>query len=121
MMHHFAIDLRAEYGVKDLAAEENGVNPAWRELNKIKNSLQNKHPHLKVIVVEDGLSSNCPHIRDLQEHNLRFILGVKPGDQVALFAELREAVAAGKASEVVVLDPKDRKKGISFDLSTRFP
>jgi hypothetical protein len=77
-------------------------------------SFRREHPHLKVIVVEDGLSSNGPHIRDLQELNLRFILGVKPGDHVALFAELREAVAAGKASEVVSIDPKDRKKGHHF-------
>jgi hypothetical protein len=77
-------------------------------------SFRREHPHLKVIVVEDGLSSNGPHIRDLQEHNLRFILGVKPGDHVALFTELREAVAAGMASEVVSIDPKDRKKGHHF-------
>jgi hypothetical protein len=80
-----------------------------------------EHPHLKVIVIEDGLSSNGPHIRDLQRHNLRFILGVKPGDHVALFAELREAVAAGKASEVSFLDPKDRKTGHFFRFLNQVP
>jgi len=29
-----------------------------------------EHPHLKVIVVEDGLSSNAPNIRDLTGLNL---------------------------------------------------
>ncbi|MFT7880949.1 MAG: hypothetical protein ABXS91_11215, partial [Sulfurimonas sp.] len=43
------------------------------------------HPHLKVIVVEDALSSNGPHIRDLKEHNCRFILGVKQGDHEFLY------------------------------------
>jgi len=42
MMHHFAIDLLAEYGVEDLPADKEVVNPAWRELTKIKNSFQNK-------------------------------------------------------------------------------
>ena len=37
-----------------------------------------EHPHLKVILVEDGLSSNGPHIRDLARLDLRFILGAKP-------------------------------------------
>jgi hypothetical protein len=42
MMHHFAIDLLAEYGVEDLPANKEVINPAWRELNKQRNSLQNK-------------------------------------------------------------------------------
>lgn len=42
MMHHFAIDLLAEYGVEDLPADKKVVNPAWRELTKQRNSLQSK-------------------------------------------------------------------------------
>jgi disulfide oxidoreductase YuzD len=44
------------------------------------------HPNLPVIVVEDALSSNAPHIRELQRHNLRYILGVKEGDHEFLLA-----------------------------------
>jgi hypothetical protein len=47
--------------------------------------LRRAHPHLKLIVVEDGLASNAPHIRQLQELNLRFILGAKPSDHTHLF------------------------------------
>ena len=43
------------------------------------------HPHLKTIVVEDGLASNAPHIRHLQKHDLRFILGAREGDHKALY------------------------------------
>jgi hypothetical protein len=43
------------------------------------------HPHLKLIVVEDGLASNAPHIRQLQGLDLRFILGAKPSDHTYLF------------------------------------
>lgn len=42
MMHHFAIDLLAEYSTEDLAADVTVVNPAWRTLNKTKISLQSK-------------------------------------------------------------------------------
>ena len=42
MMHHFAIDLLAEYSTEDLPADEKVVNPAWRTLNKRRNSLQSK-------------------------------------------------------------------------------
>jgi hypothetical protein len=37
------------------------------------------HPTLQVVVVEDALSSNAPHVRDLQEYDMHFILGVKEG------------------------------------------
>lgn len=42
-----------------------------------------EHPHLKVIVVEDAMASNGPHIRELQRLDLHFILGAKPGDHAA--------------------------------------
>lgn len=80
-----------------------------------------EHPHLKVIVVEDGLSSNGPHIRDLQRHNLRFILGAKPGDHVALFTQLKQAVAEGKATDLEFLDPDDRKKMHFFRFLNQVP
>jgi hypothetical protein len=68
-----------------------------------------EHPHLKVIVIEDGLSSNGPHIRNLKKHNLRFILGAKPGDHESLFANLKQAAEDGTATEMNFLDPDDRK------------
>jgi len=36
-------------------------------------------------VIEDGLASNGPHIRKLQSHNMRYILGAKPKDHKYLF------------------------------------
>ena len=47
--------------------------------------VRREHPHLKLIVIEDGLASNAPHIRWLQELDLRFILGAKPDDHQFLF------------------------------------
>jgi len=47
-----------------------------------------EHPQLPVIITEDGLSSNAPHIADLQKYNCRFILGVKEADHAYLFEHL---------------------------------
>jgi hypothetical protein len=56
-------------------------NAAKRLLRQIRQ----EHPHLKLIVVEDGLASNAPHIRELQDLNMHFLLGAKPGDHLFLF------------------------------------
>jgi hypothetical protein len=47
-----------------------------------------EHPHLKAIVVEDGLASNAPHIEHLEAHQLKYILGAKPTDHKFLFEAL---------------------------------
>jgi hypothetical protein len=47
--------------------------------------LRREHPHLKIIVTEDGLASNAPHIRLLKKLMMGYIFGCKPGDHKALF------------------------------------
>jgi len=47
--------------------------------------LRREHPHLKLIVIEDGLASNGPHIKLLKSLKMRFILGAKPKDHTFLF------------------------------------
>lgn len=66
-------------------------NASKRFLEKLRQD----HPQLPMLIVEDSLSSNAPHLQELQRHNLRFILGVKPGDHKFLF----EQVAQAKADE----------------------
>jgi len=69
-----------------------------------------EHPHLKCVVIEDGLSSNAPHIEDLRRDGHRFILGAKPGDHAFLFEQMDSAVAGGQAVEFSRPDPE--KPGI---------
>jgi hypothetical protein len=57
------------------------------------------HPHLGVIVIEDGISANAPHIQELRKHGMHFILGVKPGDHAFLFEQVDQAARAGKTTE----------------------
>lgn len=73
-----------------------------------------EHPHLKTIVIEDGISSNAPHIHDLQRHDLRFILGAKPKDHEYLYRLVDEAVETGEISEFHMPDPIDAGKHHCF-------
>ncbi len=59
-----------------------------------------EHPHLSVIVTEDALSSNAPHIRDLRAAHCHFLLGVKPGDHGALFQQVYQRVLDGQGKMV---------------------
>ena len=70
-------------------------NAAKRFLHKLRQD----HPHLGLIVIEDALSSNAPHIRELQDHNLHYILGVKAGDHGFLFEQVGQAEREGRVSE----------------------
>jgi hypothetical protein len=69
-------------------------NAAKRFITKLRQD----HPHLKVVVTEDSLSSNAPHIQWLHDHDLHYILGVKEGDHAALFAHVAAAEQAGRVT-----------------------
>jgi hypothetical protein len=63
-----------------------------------------EHPHLPVIVVEDALSANAPHLNDLRAANLRFIIGVKPGSHAFLFEQMQTAFEVGQAHVLTLQD-----------------
>ena len=52
---------------------------------RLLRNFRREHPHLPVIVLEDGLASNAPHIKLLNELDCSYILGCKKGDHKALF------------------------------------
>jgi hypothetical protein len=62
------------------------------------------HPHLPVIVVEDALSANAPHLDDLREARAHYIIGVKPGDHAFLFEHLRADDEAGQTQTLTLDD-----------------
>jgi hypothetical protein len=71
--------------------------------------LRQDHPHLNLIVTEDSLSSNAPHLEVLQAHNLHYILGVKEGDHAYLFAQVAAAEHAGR---VTYYERDDQETGL---------
>ncbi len=79
-------------------------NAAKRLLTHVRR----EHPHLKLLVVEDALASNGPHIRLLQSLDMRFVLGVKPGDHKHLFAWV-EATPGTRTFETVDTDGVTRR------------
>lgn len=86
----------------ELIVKQDGTRKNDCERNAAKRfiaRLRKDHPKLKMIIVEDGISSNAPHIKNLQENNLRFILGVKPGDHKFLFEYIDSMFKQGKGKE----------------------
>jgi hypothetical protein len=68
---------------------------------RLLTDLRREHPHLQLIVVEDALASNAPHIRHLQALDLRFILGAKQSDHTFLFDWV---AATPQTAEVTLTD-----------------
>lgn len=54
-------------------------------------NLKREHPHLKAVILMDGLSSRAPIIKLLEEANLKYIIGAKPGDHRHLFDQLESS------------------------------
>ena len=80
-------------------------NAAKRFFHKLRRD----HPHLNLIVISGALSSNAPHIRELQNYNLHYILGVKEGDHRFLFEHVRQAEREGR---VTVWEYVDEATGV---------
>ena len=57
------------------------LNATQRLLPRIRR----QHPHLKIIVVEDCLYGKGPHIEQLRELGMNYIIGVRPEDHKFLF------------------------------------
>lgn len=68
--------------------------------------IRKDHPHLPLCVIEDGLSSNAPHIKNLGEHNMHYILGVKQGDHAFLFDYVNSVIQNGQGTEFECIDKK---------------
>ena len=65
------------------------------------------HPHLEVVITEDALSPNAPHIRDILAFGCHFILGVKETDHQYLFEHVDAAVESAEAIEHDLPDPQN--------------
>ncbi len=89
--------IRKQDGETKMDCERNAIR---RLLKKFRRD----HPHLKVIVNEDGLSSNAPHIENLEKYNCHYILGVKEGDHKFLFEHVEQTIENGEAVELSVAD-----------------
>lgn len=97
----------------ELIRRQDGTTKNDCERNAAKRfyaDLRREHPHLKIIAVEDGLSANAPHIKEVMAHDIRYIFAAKPGDHTFLFNLAEEAAQCGEVTELVLPDAKDEKK-----------
>ncbi len=72
-------------------ADGDAKNDCERNATKrLLRRLRSQHPKLKILIVEDGLASNAPHVAELKAAGMSFLLGVKPGDHKHLFEQVIE-------------------------------
>lgn len=81
--------------------KNSGKNDCERNASKrFLKKFRVEHPHLNVIVVEDALASNAPHILELKKHNCEFVLGIKPDGNKYIFDYVEKALQE-KSDKVV--------------------
>lgn len=74
-------------------AKEDGATKNDCERNasqRFLERLKKEHPKLKLIITEDALASNAPHIRTITDLGYKYILGVKPKGHKFLFKYVEE-------------------------------
>jgi hypothetical protein len=89
--------------------KQNGISKNDCEYNAAKRLLKNlrsSHPHLKMIIVLDGLYADAPMIKLLKELKYRYIITAKQNDLKYLF----EFYKASSKGEVKTRDEKDKKE-----------
>jgi hypothetical protein len=108
---HEVIPLMPEPIIKQDGPAKNDCarHAAKRFLTKFRHA----YPALKVIVTEDSLSSNAPHIETLQDHDVHDLWGVKEGDHAFLFQQVAQAEQAGRAT---YYERDDAKKSVRHRL-----
>jgi len=81
---------------------KDGNNKNDNELVAVKrflNKFREDHPKLNVVVIEDALFSNGPHINELFKHQMSFIIGVKEGGNPSLYSFAETAKRLGQFGE----------------------
>ncbi len=72
-------------------------------------ALNTRYPDLKIILVEDALYANAPHIRQISSYGWRFILNVKPDSHESLERQFAGRRTSGQVKELRITDPQGIK------------
>jgi hypothetical protein len=67
-------------------------------------AIREAFPKLKMIIVEDALMSNAPHIRLLEELSFRYIIVAKPSDHAYMFEIIEKHNANGNVNKLETID-----------------
>lgn len=66
---------------------------------RLLTALRARYPDLKIILIEDALYANAPHIRQINESGWHFILNVKPDSHTSLVKQFAGRRATGQVQE----------------------
>jgi hypothetical protein len=76
-------------------------NDCGRNANKrLCKGLYERYPKLPIILVEDALHSNAPHLRQITGYGWHYILNIKPDSHKSLFRQFAARQASGQVKEL---------------------
>jgi hypothetical protein len=90
-------------GARKNDCERNAAKRLCRDLDE-------RYPGLKLILVEDALYANAPHIRQITGSGWRFVLNVKPDSHESLERQFAGRRASGQVKELRITDPQGIKQ-----------
>jgi len=67
-------------------------------------TLKERYPKLPILLVEDALYANAPHLRQITEYGWRYILNVKPDSHKSLFKQFEGRRQRGGVKELRTTD-----------------
>lgn len=92
---------------------KDGMSKNDCELNACKRllpSIREDFPKLKILIVEDALSANAPHIRLLEDLSFSYILVAKPSNNAYLFDKVQEGYKNGTLQQFETLNKDGTKR-----------
>ena len=84
-------------GARKNDCERNGAKRLCKELKE-------KYPELAILLVEDALYANAPHIRQITGYGWSYILNVKPDSHKSLFKQFEGRKSSGQVKSYSTVD-----------------
>ena len=87
------------------------------EVNALKRFVEKfrkDHPKLEITTLLDGLYSKAPVIKDLQKHNMSFIIGAKQTDHTFLFEEVKRLESKGEITNHIITTEDEKEHSFKF-------
>jgi hypothetical protein len=88
--------------------KEDGTQKNDCERNAMKRlcaDLREKYPELKIMLVEDALHANAPHLRQITGYGWDYIVNVKPDSHESLFKQFAGRLARGDVGRMTQITP----------------
>lgn len=77
-------------------------------------SLSQRYPETLMILVEDALYANAPHLRQIRENGWKFIITVKPDSHKSLFKQFEWRRESGQVKSFETTDENGRRRRFSW-------